>query len=381
MKKINRSVFMTQLGLFSVLFISTAATSFASGFSEYQRQLQAEFAAYQEEEQKAFTAYKNKIANAWGKHQLELSNKHQEVAYQANFQQRVIIDHQRQTLRIESLTEQALNAEQKRQLLQNAFTAARQLPLQQARNTEKPMPQGRVDAAPGLIEGMLPSSATEKKNQVLKLNVQASLPIRSQKIHDSNTPKIIHSLEIPLQDDYLRKRVNHYLPQVKKEAARFGLAPSLILAIIETESHFNPYAESPASAYGLMQLVPTSGARDAYRYLFREDKVVGKDYLFNPEKNIELGVAYLKLLKNRYFKSVKDLESRQWCMIAAYNTGSLNVYRSFTKQGKIAALPMINRLTAAEIYAYLRKNLPAQETRDYLKKVSKRQAKYKNYVN
>jgi soluble lytic murein transglycosylase-like protein len=46
------------------------------------------------------------------------------------------------------------------------------------------------------------------------------------------------------------------LKLVHLEASRVGLAPELILAVIETESNFDHYAISVAGAIGLMQIMP-----------------------------------------------------------------------------------------------------------------------------
>lgn len=46
------------------------------------------------------------------------------------------------------------------------------------------------------------------------------------------------------------------LKQVHYEAKRAGLQPELVLAVIEVESNFNPYAISSAGARGLMQVMP-----------------------------------------------------------------------------------------------------------------------------
>jgi soluble lytic murein transglycosylase-like protein len=51
------------------------------------------------------------------------------------------------------------------------------------------------------------------------------------------------------------ERIN-ILKLVHLEAKRVGLAPELILAVIETESNFDHYAISVAGAIGLMQIMP-----------------------------------------------------------------------------------------------------------------------------
>ncbi|GIS72714.1 MAG: hypothetical protein CM1200mP10_22910 [Candidatus Neomarinimicrobiota bacterium] len=54
------------------------------------------------------------------------------------------------------------------------------------------------------------------------------------------------------------------------------------MAIAETESAFNPKAKSHVPAYGLMQLVPKTGARDAYQWIYKKDKYVSGDTFTNP---------------------------------------------------------------------------------------------------
>jgi len=46
------------------------------------------------------------------------------------------------------------------------------------------------------------------------------------------------------------------LKQIHHEAIRADLKPEIVLAVIEVESNFNPYAVSRAGAHGLMQVMP-----------------------------------------------------------------------------------------------------------------------------
>ena len=110
-----------------------------------------------------------------------------------------------------------------------------------------------------------------------------------------------------------------------------------------------------------MQLVPTSGAREAYRYLYKQDRIVSDTYLYNPGNNIKLGTAYLNQLYYKYLAGIKNEQSRQWAMIAAYNTGPGNVFRSLLaniqkRVSVIAAsgnVPRFMRLTNVRLSKYI----------------------------
>ncbi len=178
-------------------------------------------------------------------------------------------------------------------------------------------------------------------------------------------------VKFAMVSNFSSKQAEKYRPLVEKYAKTYDISPSLVFAIMRTESNFNPFAVSPAPAYGLMQLVPSSGGRDAYKRAKGSNEMPSKQYLFNAENNIELGAAYLNVLAFDELDEVADPVSREYCVISAYNTGPSNVLRTFsgsTKQ-RDAALAAINRMAAPAVYDKLRSQLPYAETRQYLQKV------------
>ena len=82
-----------------------------------------------------------------------------------------------------------------------------------------------------------------------------------------------------------------YKDEVFENARAHGLDPFYVAGLIRQESEFNPSAKSRANAYGLMQLLPSTG-----RMLGRKDgmRAVPSNLLFNPGVSIRLGTAYLR---------------------------------------------------------------------------------------
>ncbi len=94
----------------------------------------------------------------------------------------------------------------------------------------------------------------------------------------------------------------HLLKQVHYEASRVKLPPELILALIEVESRFDPYAISRSGAQGLMQVMP---------FWLKE---IGHpdDNLINIDTNLRLGCTILK-----YYMNMENNDLRK--ALARYN--------------------------------------------------------------
>ena len=97
-------------------------------------------------------------------------------------------------------------------------------------------------------------------------------------------------------------------PIIQEAAALHGVDADLVKAVIQTESRFNPRAQSGAGARGLMQLMP------------RTAKAVGIEDPFDPRQNIFGGVKYLSQMMERY-------DGNTALALAAYNAGPGNVRR------------------------------------------------------
>jgi membrane-bound lytic murein transglycosylase C len=192
--------------------------------------------------------------------------------------------------------------------------------------------------------------------------------------------RIKYTLKLKLQPNHVNTRANRFKQDVITQSKRFNIDPAVAFAIMQTESSFNPKARSHIPAYGLMQLVPKSGARDAYNYIYKKDKLLQGRYLYKPANNIELGCAYISRIRHSYFKSIQNEKSATYCTISAYNTGIGNVAKTFTGKTKLKpAIQVINSKSPRGVYDHLKRELPYKETRDYLEKVTERMAYYASW--
>jgi membrane-bound lytic murein transglycosylase C len=232
-------------------------------------------------------------------------------------------------------------------------------------------PVASVGAAP-VLAGVLPEDAQAKLSP-------ATLE-RTPVTGEDGRRRVMLTYRVPFQDNHFLTLAARYAGPVRQAARRHGLPQSLIYAVIETESAFNPRARSAVPAYGLMQLVPRTAGRDAYAFVYGVAGEPDPDTLYDPEANIGLGAAYLKILQSQYLRAIQDETSRTYATIAAYNTGAGNVARAFSGTTRIgSAALVINSLPPEEILRRLTADLPAEETRRYVNAVVARQERYRSF--
>ncbi|WP_237387950.1 membrane-bound lytic murein transglycosylase MltC [Xenorhabdus sp. Sc-CR9] len=199
--------------------------------------------------------------------------------------------------------------------------------------------------------------------------IQNKLQKRQSGLH------VIWSVTIQLVPNHLDKRAHKYLPIVRKASIKYGIDESLILAIMQTESSFNPYAVSHSDALGLMQVMQHTAGKDVFRMQGKPGHP-SRSYLFDPENNIDAGTAYLSILQNTYLGEIKNITSRRYAVITAYNGGAGSVLRVFSNDKKKAA-QKINSMEPGDVYETLTNKHPSAESRRYLIKVNKAQKNYR----
>ncbi|EGT5682612.1 membrane-bound lytic murein transglycosylase MltC [Cronobacter turicensis] len=191
----------------------------------------------------------------------------------------------------------------------------------------------------------------------------------------SNGLRIIYSVTINLVPNHLDKRAHKYIGMVRQASRKYGVDESLILAIMQTESSFNPYAVSHADALGLMQVVQHSAGKDVFRSQGKWG-TPSRSYLFDPQSNIDTGTAYLAMLDNVYLGGIANPTSRRYAVITAYNGGAGSVLRVFSSD-KDRAVNIINQLSPGDVYETLTSRHPSAESRRYLYKVNTAQKMYR----
>ncbi|MGM0417989.1 MAG: transglycosylase SLT domain-containing protein [Thermodesulfobacteriota bacterium] len=110
----------------------------------------------------------------------------------------------------------------------------------------------------------------------------------------------------------IENRLPEYIDIIKKYSKEYNLDWRLVTSQIYQESHFNKWAESHASAKGLMQLMPSTADS------------LGVTNIYSPEENIKAGIKYLKKLYDIFDKT--DNRNRMKIALATYNMGQGHMY-------------------------------------------------------
>jgi soluble lytic murein transglycosylase len=107
-----------------------------------------------------------------------------------------------------------------------------------------------------------------------------------------------------------------YWDSIRKHSAANGLDPFVVAALIGQESTFDAGIKSSANAWGLMQVLPSTGKRLAKALGIRKFKT---QLLTDPEINIRMGTLYFSRLVEQF--------GGTYYALASYNAGESRIIR------------------------------------------------------
>jgi len=336
-------------------------------FIDFKKQEDQAFKSHLEQERKAISSYQKKVRSFWAQSDLEDAKKL--TNYSKDLQTKSLIDFEKNQIVISQI---AKHKKVSKQELVQQLNKTLQL------NNQEAFKQNNLEQN---INALTPHSKYIKE---AKLDKQPLIQVGNQKTAISAQDVAmtkkgeVYEVRYTLPKNSTYKRSYNYLVAAKSNAARFNLDAEILLAIMHSESSFNPMARSHIPAFGLMQIVPKSAGIDSYKFLYNKRRLLSASYLYNTKNNIEIGSAYFHILYYKYLSSIKDPQSRLYCAIAGYNTGAGNVAWAFVRSYNIKkASKIINTMNAAQVYKHLQRHLKYDEPKHYLKRVSERSIKYK----
>ncbi|GLS91957.1 hypothetical protein GCM10007916_30270 [Psychromonas marina] len=386
-------------------------------FEQYLIAQKSDYQVWQEQYLKEFDQFQQQVINKWGK--AEPINAQYDVEFNADKQVKSVVDYESGEVKVELIVDKNLSQaeaevavkQQFEKLLtdkqSNIAKVFSDTPVsdqgkvtlskvefsesnkQQSKEIIIKQTQSQAQEIDKQIDSALLSdkSLTEKEARLLAVEEKTALLkssqarlLNSEKTYqeaqqNANDETKIVTYKVKLPNNSLQKRASLYAPFAEKESEINQIPAPLIMAIMHSESAFNPKAKSAVPAYGLMQIVPRTAGHDVNKLVRNIDKPMEVSDLYVPEINVETGSAYLNILDKRYLKAISNDQSRLYCTIASYNTGAGNVARVFNKDGSRninKAAKIINQLTPEQVYQQLMANLPYDETKHYLERVYSR---------
>jgi membrane-bound lytic murein transglycosylase C len=337
----------------------------------YQRDPEAvirDLRTLQKDFQTIMAALTGRVRQTWGEKEVKVPEQKKYVKYTQNYMSRAIVDFDSGTIVVETLDDKSPKDSLKNAIVTTLLTPDDPRSVDLFSDKAVTLTSDKQPYLLGLV--------IDQQGQAIRSPAQAEAFAASilethtkiRPVDQNGVAKQALIAEIKMVTNFSNRQAEKYRATVTRFAEQYKISSSLVFAVIRTESNFNPFAVSSAPAYGLMQLVPSSGGREAYRKAKGKDTIPSRDYLFDPENNIELGSAYLNVLSFNQLEQIENQVSREYCVISAYNTGPRNVFKAFASDAT-KAINQINSLQPPAVYDHLRSNLPYQETREYLAKV------------
>ena len=394
MQKKKKGDFMKNI-LFVILIVSIQTIFAQSDFEKFKASQQTQEQSFNKAEENAianyysqqdslFIQYKDDIEKLWN--EFKESTPKEWVSYNSDFSGRSKVDFAKSKIEVAAVVAKATNpAEKKKQEIKAIKIVKKQLKAmikQKDGLTGTPILANQIkNPFPNIGKKITPKNIEQVAEQIVKKAKVETIKTKNGKVNE----KYVISLD--MMPNNVQERIKKYKPYIEKYCKLYNVDPKYAMAIIHTESYYNPKAYNRhGNAYGMMQIVPKYAGKTMNNYLFKKNKLPSSKQLFNPETNLQMGIGYMNWLALNKWSKVTNETNRYYCIVCSYNGGPGTIYKAMTgKMRKIGQkkwdkmMDDLNNWDSEKLYKHLRKKVPFEETRNYIKTVRSRIEKY--YMN
>ena len=333
--------------------------------SDYGNQQNKAYQNYHQEQDSLFIQYKEQIEKLWN--EFKESTPKKWITYNENFTGRSEVSFEEGDITVDAVVDSDADQDEAKEIIKKQLISI----MEEKDSTEKPILADQVKN-PIDPEKVLSADNIEKLAEKIVDNAKKTTITGS----DDQT-RVKFSISLELIPDHVRKRAEKYTPIIEDYCQEYKVDASLALAIAHTESYFNPKAYNRhGNAYGMMQIVPKYAGLTMNNFLFKKNSKPSSRDLFNPDINLHMGIAYLRWLADNKWNRVKNHTNQMYCMICSYNGGPGTIYKAMTGRmnniGDKSWNKMFDDLSTMDnkkLFQKLRKDVPYEETRNYIKKV------------
>jgi membrane-bound lytic murein transglycosylase C len=365
---------------------------------KWKQDVDAELDAYQErveKERKEWKEYVNKVRGQWGEYTGSTPKAWAE--YSNDLKSLSVVDFENNYIEIATIVDTDNKAKSEAQIQKrfeemlaakeegsNNNLLAGQIKFEQKANFVKPVKK-KVIVEKQIKKDKKVYKAVTQENQKKFVKETVNKKLKKEVIiGDDGRARTKYSVTLEMVPNSIQIRAKKYMDLIQKYSKKYDLDPALIMALIHTESAFNPKAfsrrpDGTPMACGLMQIIPSQAGRDAHKALFGKDKIVKPEYLFDPERNLAMGTWYVRWLtkwwnrieKKKHGKASSVIKN-EYFTISSYNQGMGTILNKAYKPRKL------NEQSDSKTYDILTSDraIP-EEGRHYLERVNKRKKLYK----
>ena len=223
---------------------------------------------------------------------LELQKKYDEeqaALMEKAREQRKALELKKQELERKAQEEKEAREKQKLMEQQKKLEAEQAEILRKETEERRKLAEKKEKEEKKIIKTVDNSNKDEFIKKAVKENVKKEVVIG-----DDGRARTKFTVTLEMAPNSIQKRAEQYMDLIIKHSAKYDLDVSVVLALIHTESAFNPKAfsrrpDGTPMACGLMQIIPSQAGRDAHKALYGSDKIVESEFLFDSENKLKVG--------------------------------------------------------------------------------------------